>query len=144
MKYLKYGSLFVLMFALTSCYHAQITTDKEPSNNVIEEEWAHSFVFGLVPPNEVEASSECPNGVAKVETQISFLNGLVSGLTFNLYTPMSIKVTCAASDMANAELEKNVDMTMTQNSTNEEVADKIQEAADKSSQINKPVLIKFE
>lgn len=131
------------MFALTSCYYAQITTDKEPSNNVIEEEWAHSFVFGLVPPEEIEASDECSNGVAKVETQISFLNGLVSGLTFNLYTPMTIKVTCAASGMAVKE-SGNINMTMTNNATNEEVAGKIQEAADKSSQINKPVYLKFE
>lgn len=145
MRYFKYISLFVLMFALTSCYHAQITTDKEPSNNVIEEEWAHSFVFGLVPPSEVEASSECSNGVARVETQISFLNGLVRALTSGLYTPMTITVTCATgSDVANSTLEENVNMTLKENSSNEEVANKIQEAANKSSKIDKPVYIKFE
>jgi hypothetical protein len=92
--------LLIGAFILTGCYHAKITTDKNPSNNVIENQWAHSFVFGLVPPATVETAQQCPNGVSMVETKISFLNGLVSGLTFNLYTPMSIKVTCAADGMS--------------------------------------------
>jgi hypothetical protein len=37
-------------------------------------------------------------GVARVETQISFLNGLVSFLTFNIFTPMDILVTCGAGE----------------------------------------------
>lgn len=38
---------------------------------------------------------KCPKGVAKVETLMSFLNGLVSGLTLGILTPWSIRVTCA-------------------------------------------------
>jgi Bor protein len=53
-------------------------------------------VFGLVPPSTVETAAKCPNGVAKVETQLSFLNQLVSVLTLSIYTPMTIEVTCAS------------------------------------------------
>jgi len=39
--------------------------------------------------------AKCPGGVSKVETQLSFVNMLVAAITFDIYTPMSIKVTCA-------------------------------------------------
>lgn len=61
-----------------------------------------SFVYGLVPPPMVETAAKCPSGVAQVATQQSFLNGLVSGLTFRHFMPMSIKVTCAASGRSEA------------------------------------------
>ena len=43
----------------------------------------------------VDATSKCRNGVSKVETQRSFLNGFVAILTLGIYAPMEIKVTCA-------------------------------------------------
>ena len=46
--------------------------------------------------------ASCPNGVAKVETQQSFLNLLANFLTSGLYSPMSITVTCAAKKTASA------------------------------------------
>jgi hypothetical protein len=88
--------------ASTACYHATIDMGVEPSNQVIEKSWAAGWIYGLVPPNTVEPASKCPHGVAKVETQLSFLNQLVSFLTLYIYTPMSIKVTCAAAKSADA------------------------------------------
>jgi hypothetical protein len=49
-----------------------------------------------VPPNTISAEAKCKNGVAKVETQHSFVNSLVGILTLGIYTPIEIKVTCAA------------------------------------------------
>lgn len=101
MKFINFLSLLLVGMVTVSCYHAQIITDAEPSGQVIDIPWAHGFILGLVPPKEVRTATECPNGVAKVETQISFLNGLVSAVTLNIYTPMHITVTCAAgSDMS--------------------------------------------
>jgi len=85
---------------LGACYHATIETGLSPSPQVIDNQWASSWVFGLVPPKTVETMAKCPDGVSKVETQLSFLNGLVGVLTFSIYTPMSIKVTCAAGGHA--------------------------------------------
>jgi len=43
--------------------------------------------------------SECgAAGVARVETQQSFLNGLVSLLTLSIFTPMEITITCGQGD----------------------------------------------
>jgi len=88
--------------ASTACWHATIDMGVEPSNQVIDKPWAAAWVYGLVPPNTVEPASKCPHGVAKVETQLSFLNQLVGFLTLGIYTPMSIKVTCAAVKSADA------------------------------------------
>lgn len=90
-------------FALTGCYHAVIQTGRPESSDVISIKWANSFIFGLVPPPVVETASRCTNGVAKVETQHSFLNGLAALVTFSLYTPMQIDVTCAARGTASAD-----------------------------------------
>lgn len=93
----------VAAFALTGCYHAVIQTGRPESSDVISIKWANSFIYGLVPPPVVETASRCTNGVAKVETQHSFLNGLVAGITFGIYTPIQIDVTCAARGTASAE-----------------------------------------
>ena len=64
----------VVAFALTGCYHAVINTGRPESTDVISIKWANGFVYGLVPPPVVETAARCTNGVAKVETQHSFLN----------------------------------------------------------------------
>ena len=95
--------LFTIALSSVGCYHTRVETGLTPGTQSWEREWAPSFVYGLVPPPTVEAGAECPNGVAVVETKISFLNGLVSALTLSIFTPMTIEVTCAAGDMASAE-----------------------------------------
>ena len=80
---------------LSGCYHAIIETGFPPGNQTIEKPWASSWIGGLVPPTMVETAERCPNGVARVETQHSFLNMLVTWLTAGIYAPMTIEVTCA-------------------------------------------------
>jgi hypothetical protein len=64
----------------------------------IESKWASSWIYGLVPPSAVETMDQCPDGVAQVDTQLSFLNQLVNGLTLGIYTPMEMVVTCAEGE----------------------------------------------
>ena len=97
-----------VLVGLAGCYHATIETGLEPSNQVVENEWAHSFIAGLVPPSTVETASECPNGVAIVETELSFLNLVANVVTGGIYSPMHITVTCAAGGMADAEDDEGV------------------------------------
>ncbi|HKK45803.1 MAG TPA: hypothetical protein VJ964_09790 [Balneolaceae bacterium] len=144
MKPLKFVSLLALVFILSSCYHTQIITDAKPSGQVIEEEWAASFVFGLVPPKEVRTASQCPNGVAKVETEISFLNGLVAAITFNIFTPMHIKVTCAAgSGMSSVKNYSGKELTVAKKSGDRKIIETIQEASEMAEKTREPVLVRF-
>lgn len=87
----------IAVLVLSGCYHATIDTGLTPSLQTIERPWAHGFLYGLVPPSIVETQQRCPTGVARVETRLSFLNQVANILTFRIYTPMSIKVTCAAA-----------------------------------------------
>jgi hypothetical protein len=92
---------------LTGCYHASITTGlPESSTEVYDTPWAMGFIAGLIPPAEIDASEKCQNGVAKVETKLSFLNQIVGGITFGIVTPMHITVTCAAD--SKGSLETNI------------------------------------
>jgi Bor protein len=83
-----------------ACYHATIETGLTPSTVQVKEEWAASWIGGLVPPKTVSTAAQCPSGVARVETQHSFLNWLVGALTGGIFTPMTIVATCAAQHAA--------------------------------------------
>jgi opacity protein-like surface antigen len=99
------------LFIFSGCHHAQVVTDREPSAQVYEDKMANSFLFGLIPPKTVRAQDECPNGVARFETKRSFLNGLVSAITFNIYTPMHIELTCASSSADTSVTGSNTNTT---------------------------------
>lgn len=87
--------LFTAAILMQGCYHATVTTGLRPSAVKIEKKWASGWIYGLVPPSTVETMGQCSAGVAQVETQLSFANQLVNFLTFGIYTPMEIVVTCA-------------------------------------------------
>jgi hypothetical protein len=85
---------------LSGCYHVTVLTGAPEAPTVIDTPWQNSFVYGIVPPPELNTQSQCPQNVSKVETEISFLNGLVSAITWNIYTPLHVRVTCASGPVA--------------------------------------------
>jgi len=91
-----------LVAATAGCYHATVETGLTPGSTTVETPWAHSFLYGLVPPATVDAASDCSSGVSRVETQLSFLNMVANAITFGIYSPMHITVTCAAGSMEEA------------------------------------------
>ena len=127
---------FVLAAAvLSGCYTIRYTTNARPEGAVRDETWQHSFINGLIvasPPTNVSAI--CPNGVAVVENEITFVNGLLSSivqgavggaiqwqtgavldpaygpyggpafsLNVQLWTPSTVRVTCAAPQSRQGE-----------------------------------------
>ena len=97
-RYLSAAAALVLLCG--GCYHVSVITCAPASPTVIDKQWQNSFVFGLVPPDQLESRGQCNWGVAKVETERSFLNGLVGALTANIYTPIHVTVTCASGPVA--------------------------------------------
>ncbi len=137
------GTLLATVVVLSGCYHATIETGLPPGNQTLEKPWASSWIYGLVPPQTVETASRCPNGVARVETQQSFVNGLVGLLTLGIYTPMTIMVTCAGSDTDMDEAERS-QLMIKEGANLEEKQRAIRDAAELSAKEGQPVLIKFE
>jgi hypothetical protein len=94
------AAIAFLAVLLAGCYLATIETGRTPSTVTQEDRWADSWIYGLVPPSVINTASRCPSGIARVETQLSFLNQLVGLLTLGIYTPMDVRVTCAQSGAA--------------------------------------------
>lgn len=124
----------------TGCYHATIDTGLAPSGETVEEAWAHSFINGLVPPSTVETAAECPNGVATVETKLSFLNLVASAVTFGLYSPMTITVSCADANVGGAESA----LIIPEAAPSEAVAKAFDQAVQTSRASGEAVLVQFE
>ncbi len=132
--------LCVALFA--GCYHATIETGLAPSATVIHETFASCWVYGLVPPSTIASASKCPDGVAVVETQQSFVNGLVGILTFGIYTPMDIKVTCAAKTSAMFH-GRQPDIILPEGASVEEIQILYMKAADIAVATRKPVIVEY-
>jgi hypothetical protein len=98
--------LGVAVVLYSGCYRVTVITGAPPavptveSPQVVDAPWQKSFVYGLVPPPEINTKDKCPQGFAIVETERSFLNGLVGAVTYSIFTPMHAKVTCAAGPVA--------------------------------------------
>lgn len=130
-----------LLLALPACYHATIETGLPPSTEVVEQTFASSWIYGLVPPKPISTASKCTNGVSKVETQLSFVNQLVGALTLGIYTPMWIKVTCASS--GRSAVPGELEIKVGDNPTEAQVAEAFRRAADLSVATGGPVYVRF-
>jgi Bor protein len=144
MKNVLQAALVLLVsLSFVGCYHARVETGMMPSAQVIDIPWALSFVYGLVPPPEVDGAAECPNGVAIVETELSFVNALVGAITFGIFTPMHIKVTCAAGATGMNDTERE-DVLVGQADTAADVQDAVARAAEEAVREGKQVYLRFE
>jgi hypothetical protein len=112
-------ALFAIASLVAACYRVTVVHGTQPPSSaatVVEYPWQHSWVFGLVPPPEINVGQRCPTGVSRIETKVSFLNGLASLLVSaagaelsrqnndslyfgsaigGIWQPMSARITCA-------------------------------------------------
>jgi hypothetical protein len=82
--------------ASSACYHSIVDTGLTPGPTAYDEGWESAWFVGLVPA-KVDATGACGGPWARVETQQSFLNGLVSFFTLGIYAPHEVKIVCAAN-----------------------------------------------
>ena len=88
-------SAAILALVVSGC--AQQTFVMSDANNQIKEETSQNFfVYGIGQEKEIDAASVCGGAdkVAKVETQDTFVNGLLRVVTFGIYTPRDARVFC--------------------------------------------------
>src|SRR5438445_402102 len=75
-------------------------------------------------------------------TQLSFVNQLVAFLTLDIFTPMSIKVTCAEAGRASiSPTAPTIDVGA--NATAEQIRDAISRAAGLSLRTGEPVYVEY-
>jgi hypothetical protein len=96
MRTLRLAALALAAIVSTGCYHAVIETGRPAGTTVVSRPWTPTFIFGLVAAPEINVAAQCPRGIARVDTQMSFVNGLASFITLGIYTPRTVTVTCAS------------------------------------------------
>ncbi|SHH23289.1 Bor family protein [Ferrimonas marina] len=91
-----------LAASLTLCLSACSTVTIKPDPNVTVsnlpsyEETRHFFMWGLAGEERVNVKEVCgEQGAAQMQSQATFLNGLLSTLTLGIYSPHSVKVWCS-------------------------------------------------
>ncbi len=97
-------TLMSILLASSACYHSIVDTGLEPGPTAYHEGWEAAWFVGLVPA-KVDATGTCGGPWARVETQQSFLNGLVTFLTLGIYAPHDVEIVCAAEVQANGDHE---------------------------------------
>ncbi|MDF4220368.1 Bor family protein [Maribacter sp. M208] len=85
---------FASSILLTSCYSYTSVVGSGAQGNSQTTEWNHYVVYGLAPVG-VSDSKAMAGGAENytVTTKQTFVNGLVSALTFGIYTPTTTTVT---------------------------------------------------
>ncbi|MPT35347.1 MAG: hypothetical protein E2604_09730 [Flavobacterium sp.] len=79
---------------LTSCYTYTSVVGKGAQGNQQTTKWNHYVIYGLAPVG-VSDSKQMAGGAQDytVTTKQSFVNGLISAITFGIYTPTVTTVT---------------------------------------------------
>jgi hypothetical protein len=86
--------VFAASMLLSSCYSYTSVVGKGAQGNSQTTEWNHYVIYGLAPVG-VSDSKQMADGAENysVHTRQSFVNGLVSAITFGIYTPTTTTVT---------------------------------------------------
>ena len=91
----KSASLIIALALLTGCANSSFTVNGAGSAPT-QAKSQHYFVAGIGQKKDINAAEVCGgvDKVQKVEVQQTFLNGLLSVVTFNIYTPRMARVYC--------------------------------------------------
>jgi hypothetical protein len=86
--------VFAASMLLTSCYSYTSVVGKGAQGNNETTSWNHYVIYGLAPVG-ISNSKQMADGAENytVHTRQSSVNGLVSAITFGIYTPTTATVT---------------------------------------------------
>ena len=131
----------LVLASTTACFRQVVQTGRAPSETIVQQKWVSTWIFGLVAATPIDARTNCPSGVATVETLTSFPNGLLSVLTLGIWAPQTVQITCASGT---ATLPKGIELVhVAASATDAQFADMLQRAAVRSAQLDRPVAVQF-
>jgi len=133
--------LALLLLASNACYHQVVQTGHTPSSAVVDLPWVKTWLWGLVEAEPIDARPTCATGVAVIETETSFMNGLVGVLTFGIFTPQHVRITCATGT---ASLPSGAsEMRIPINASTEERTAIVSRAVEQAAESHAPVVLRF-
>jgi Bor protein len=88
------AGILLCAMLMTSCYSYRVVVGEGAKGNTEVTKWNSYLLFGLAPVG-VSDPEDMADGAENytVHTRQSFVNGLVSGVTFGIYTPTTTTVT---------------------------------------------------
>lgn len=90
--------LYIFLFLISSCQTVTISPDgkKTTLSSTPTYERSHNFfLWGLVGESNINVEEICTErSVKQMQTQQTFVNGLLSKITLGIYTPRTAKVWC--------------------------------------------------
>jgi len=90
--------LFASLFLATGCFHVSYVSNKPQAATPAYDGWHSDVVWGLAEVSDpVDVPKLCPGGFARIESQLTFVQGLVQYITFGIYNPQNVTVTCGSS-----------------------------------------------
>lgn len=89
-------ALLAFAISLSACHTIHFTKSNDTAVEFTTQQWHHTGIFGLVEFSEPYNVKEVCEGKdwTLIETDRKFLQGFISGLTYNLYSPVNIAVNC--------------------------------------------------
>ena len=135
-----FPSVLVVLFT-SACFHQVVQTGRPAGSTVVDNPWVSTWLWGLVAAQPIDVRQQCPSGTAMIETETSFVNGVVGALTLGIWTPQHVRVTCASGS---ASLPANaIQVHIAATSTADERLQMINEAIEQSREQHVPVILRF-
>jgi hypothetical protein len=93
-KTLVMAGLCMATLTFSSCYSSTFVVGEGPQTGIEEKGKNNFFIFGLA-PGKAQDTQAMAQGKAdyKVNVKQTFVDGLISGITFGIYTPRTVTVT---------------------------------------------------
>ena len=85
-----------------------------------EDKWQHFFFWGIGQKSKINAAQVC-NGsenVVKIETSLTFLQGVVSFFTSGIYNPRKIEIYCTSEQRGNRNNTQQIIINNNNNNNN--------------------------
>ena len=137
----RWCSTALLALVTSACFHQVVQTGRSPGTMVVEKPWVSTWLWGLVAAQPIDVRQQCPSGTAVIETQTSFMNGLAGAVTLGIWTPQTVRVTCASGS---ASLPSNaIQVNISANSTPDQRSQQINAAIEQSIEQHAPVVVRF-
>jgi hypothetical protein len=85
----------ILMASVTGCTYQKFQLDDKAATIPTHEGTNHFVFWGLGQTKEVDPNEVCGSrGTSSVETRYSFVDGLLTGITYGIYSPRTYAVYC--------------------------------------------------
>ena len=90
-----------LMLSVSGCYTTRIHSGVPGTmlSPMANERWHHTLIAGLAEVSDpVDLDGVCPPGAwGTISEELSFLNGLVGAVTWQIYAPRTYTITCGGA-----------------------------------------------